>query len=396
MGQRNMKLKKGTLIFFSLLTFLCLRRFLSYEERLDELWLHEFPLEYLTSLETHSLNLSARLMTTVEPARLYLEEVFNLKDTYTCELLSPSIFQDGSVYFRTLCGERGKGGFSFISKSRLTSGAIEEVTLLGLVPPSYLSYEENGFEDCRGFTWDGTSYLICSVQSGRASRKQVAVTLGKKNQVLEFNVSGLELSRIEKNWTPLVHNRNLYFIYSFTPFIVLKCNVVDWRNFHCDVEHAEATESVSDFTVLRGGTPCVPIDHKRYLCISHGRWVYRDSRRRSKRSDSNVFFYRGLITVIGTDPWGIIGISSVLHFPQTPCSLKETQKNVEYPTGILKEGNRIILGAHFKDEICKFFEYPNLLQQVEPFTYPVPLTHRQIESFLSQELSKILKNPNWC
>lgn len=87
---------------------------------------------------------------------------------------------------------------------------------------------------------------------------------------------------LDKNWTPVVHNDNLYLIYSFSPLIVLRA---DLKSGHCH----EVTKSLrhfawtSKFGEMRGGTPAVQMGDADYITFFHSSGHFPEHKNQEKK-----------------------------------------------------------------------------------------------------------------
>lgn len=128
-----------------------------------------------------------------------------------------------------------------------------------------------GLEDLRIFTWKDELWYI---SNNRVTHDTPQLVLGR----LEFKEDHVEVkskvvlkgprpeSMCEKNWMYFVRNDELYFIYSHTPYIVLKCNS---ETGICTHEVKETKYNMVDF---RGScAPCVFSVEKTqgYLSLIH-------------------------------------------------------------------------------------------------------------------------------
>ncbi|GJQ10011.1 hypothetical protein GpartN1_g1802.t1 [Galdieria partita] len=352
----------------------------------------------LTSFEGRvSLSFDVKVLDSTKFLVDQLASRFLIQEPFRCLLVSPSIFQDGEVYFRTLCEQRSKGGFSFISKSQLRERRLNGVDIIGALPPSFISLEENGFEDCRGFEWKYNRYLICSVQTGISERKMSFVSVSELRSY-PVKTAGIDLLKVEKNWTPLVWQDILFLIYSFSPLVVLECEKrLDY--FYCEVVYKETGDVVTEATILRGGTPCIWLRRNQFFCFCHGRWV--EEGRRSSKSEvetekEDSYFYRGIVVVLQVYPFRILSVSSPLKLFPSLCSSRISRKSVEYPTGIAQFDDTLLLGVHFHDEVSYIFEVSNLVAQLNTLQFDYGLNVSTVEAYLESHKGSVIRNTKWC
>ena len=71
-----------------------------------------------------------------------------------------------------------------------------------------------------------------------------------------LRIDGVELSSIEKNWSPFVHDGELLMSYSLEPHVVVRCA---WAGGACEVAHNSSNPFLATYLTLgqelRGGTP---------------------------------------------------------------------------------------------------------------------------------------------
>lgn len=132
-----------------------------------------------------------------------------------------------------------------------------------------------GFEDCRIFEWGSNYWFTCTVcdSNEQAVRRMGLCQIPDElvdstinvEKVIVFN--GPEESRWEKNWMHFIVNNNLFFIYSYDPFVIYKLNN---QTGQCELERK--IESKYDFSQFRGSAAPIEFDDG-YLMIVHERIV---------------------------------------------------------------------------------------------------------------------------
>lgn len=126
----------------------------------------------------------------------------------------------------------------------------------------------SGIEDCRLFNWKGEQWFCCTTTdtSPQAHQVSVAKLEEQDNQPLFkklFPLARPDANRIEKNWMPFIRNKELFFIYSYDPFVVYKPNLHTAQSklfMHYTTAY--------DLSQLRGSAPPIAWN-KGYLMLVH-------------------------------------------------------------------------------------------------------------------------------
>lgn len=145
---------------------------------------------------------------------------------------------------------------SFNRKLGVIEGA-EDARVFGLKGNQYLYYQT--------LDEDSTNGLDCDIwifdPINQKSRKVIA-----------------GLSYNGKNWAPFELNDELYFIYSFDPFIVLKANLDGnqeiiceqiWPKVKVELTNLKWGDSLGYFGPIRGGSQLVPINDHYFIGFTH-------------------------------------------------------------------------------------------------------------------------------
>ena len=127
-----------------------------------------------------------------------------------------------------------------------------------------------GGEDARAF-WKNDKLYILVVDTIKKNNKNYTVQcLGeistKNGNILNYNIlkiKGKKINNCEKNWTPWVHNNNIYMSYMINPHTILSVNE---NNGICKqlVKH----NFNKNFPKISGGSPAIRYG-KYYLGIGH-------------------------------------------------------------------------------------------------------------------------------
>lgn len=112
---------------------------------------------------------------------------------------------------------------------------------------------DTGPQDARIFEYQSCRWIIFNMLCADGFRRMhlYNVTLGGKAQPL--CIDGKDISKVEKNWTPLVFNGKLLLIYSFVPLVLLQ---FDSETGMCKVVYASRE---TPNPIYRGGCPAIAL-----------------------------------------------------------------------------------------------------------------------------------------
>ena len=151
--------------------------------------------------------------------------------------------------------------------------------------PKNKNIQEKGYEDARIFVFNGNICLLANyyfyLKNTLTVRpsilelfpvSQLSHIQDQEKEIIPKQIvhldANIELQDIEKNWSPLVHENILYFIYYFYPLKILKYNDTLKK---CELVYSEKYET--DCLIgkgLRGSSQCIPYKNF-YLTIAHTR-----------------------------------------------------------------------------------------------------------------------------
>lgn len=140
----------------------------------------------------------------------------------------------------------------------------EELQLPSMISSGFMF---DGWEDIRLFMYNDE--ICCSFTSLQTNHKRIqTMCMAQLKNPSEYIVLDQYGSgKIQKNWVPLVNNKNLYFIYSFYPLTILKYD----ENLKKIKLHQVTKLKYAN--KWHGGTPAISLeslgypDH--YICIIH-------------------------------------------------------------------------------------------------------------------------------
>lgn len=137
-------------------------------------------------------------------------------------------------------------------------------------------------EDVKLFAFDGQIYGIGS-RILNAAENSCCMTLGKiasdLNNATLRDISSPFGLRQEKNWSPFVHDGNIYFLYSYHPLIVVKYRLETGCVEFCNPEHAIYPPRALSFLICGSSSGFETPDG--YLFVAHRRSVRLPSLRRA-------------------------------------------------------------------------------------------------------------------
>jgi hypothetical protein len=138
-----------------------------------------------------------------------------------------------------------------------------------------------GFEDPRLFLWEDAPFIIMNGCAG--PNRRLYLHNVRLNHTVELwvhdptkaadPVAQSDLGKVQKNWTPYVHNKTLRLIYSFGKTAVKGVlEVVSTATGECVLVHGSL--SYSDFEPYIGSTPLEPWSFPFYVGYVHTRDIY--------------------------------------------------------------------------------------------------------------------------
>jgi len=158
-----------------------------------------------------------------------------------------------------------------------------------------------GYEDPRLFIWNNEVWVICY----RRCKKLVKGFLHKiiifkfnepkKKFYLHFN----KRNKIEKNWMPFDHNGDLYLIYSYSPFVILRANFTGKKIIYCDIVKVVDRKDGN----IGLSSPPVTYDDQHLLCSAHVRGSTR-----GKPTRHNFFFLLDRYTLEPSPPTKVVSM----------------------------------------------------------------------------------------
>ncbi len=226
-------------------------------------------------------------------------------------------------------------------------------------------------EDPRLFTWQDKIYLMYNNSlDGTLSgpRKIFIVEVVPRGDqpgfsfANDFRLRYANETKIEKNWTPVVDNEQLYFIYDFNKSVVLKIEKIDAENGEIElVNFANSAAATSlpawHFGSLSGGTPAVkdPISPEGNLVS-----VFHSFTREFDISGLKRKYYMGFVEFSLKD--GLL-IKRKSQVPVVDPSFYQGRNHnhgaqVVFPGGLIIRADKYIVAIGQHDESVKILEIP--------------------------------------
>jgi len=114
---------------------------------------------------------------------------------------------------------------------------------------------DSGPQDSRVFVLKNEIWIVFNMLCADGFRRMHLYNVTKDDHnAIPLIINGKDKSRTEKNWTPLIFNNEIYFIYSFSPLILLNC---DPHSGNCKVFYSNNNQPKQYF---RGGSPAIAFD----------------------------------------------------------------------------------------------------------------------------------------
>ena len=206
----------------------------------------------------------------------------------------------------------------------------------------------DGPSDPRIFSFKNRLYLTFDMLNGWNDYHHFYMWDYTEERLIKFRIfengKELPLQDWEKNWSPLVLDGELYFIYGLDPLVVLKCNTSGL----CDVVYRQKVDPNRRIHhYLRGGTPYVVYKFPYFITFAHSH----------THCDGDKRMYRAHFVVLSVEPtFRIVYVSDSLQFhPKVmgrralpfffPCF-----DSYVFPVSINLRGQDIVdFGAHLND-----------------------------------------------
>jgi hypothetical protein len=186
------------------------------------------------------------------------------------------------------------------------------------------TYTLSGFdldsEDPRLFLYHNEIYMLFNIRNPRVTGgRLMCLSRYDRFHPVQLRIENRTLCYIEKNWSPLIKNDQLYLIYTYEPLVVLKydfnekgvCQVIYDQTLLTPTP-APTPASMSPFSHLRGGSNLLPFNEDRdlYIGLCHSR-IETDQ----INIGGYVYcYYLPHLVLIDTRDWKLLYVSPILIF----------------------------------------------------------------------------------
>lgn len=172
-------------------------------------------------------------------------------------------------------------------------------------------------EDPRLFMYHDQIYtMINIIDHNNRNHRLMCITPYEEFKPVVLKIKDFPINGIEKNWTPLVKDDQLYLIYTFDPMVVIR------YDFNpeglCELVFAQSgvTFPLTTYRYLRGGSNMLPLGDRKgvYFGLCHSRieadfcniggWPY-------------PYYLPHLIVIDTNNGWKIVYLSKPLRFEDT-------------------------------------------------------------------------------
>jgi len=184
-------------------------------------------------------------------------------------------------------------------------------------------------EDNRVFEWNGEPYIIFNAQNTRKKRSMYIYNIDKK-VTTKLKLDKVD-NAIQKNWIPLVVNGELYFIYSFTPFTVIK--LISEETGECKLVKGHI-QSQANMKGLYGSTPLIPWNYPYYIGFLHSRLPHLP-----------------YSVIVDTQNWKVVQIGKQIQF-EKPEEAKWDNRNkgiIQFPYDLKVKDTDVRMYIDFQD-----------------------------------------------
>lgn len=204
------------------------------------------------------------------------------------------------------------------------------------VPPKFPSLIQ-GYEDVRLFAVGDKLYGIatCREHSEENINQMCLIDIDKQHVVLLHGYG--DKRTCEKNWAPLVTDRTVYLVYSYSPLIVLKCDTISGL-----VSEYQTSSTISDFSSYRGGSQFIPLtiqNQDGFIGVIH-----QVAKRNLPGGRVGRYYYHRFVFMTLNE--GVFDITKISH----PFYFME--KTIEFASGLCHDvrSNILVLTFGFEDK----------------------------------------------
>ncbi|MBS0586319.1 MAG: hypothetical protein JSR76_08535 [Verrucomicrobia bacterium] len=224
-----------------------------------------------------------------------------------------------------------------------------------------VSFKDAG-QDARLITVGENIYAIYNdetIEGGKSVRRIYMARVGVKGEEITlepalklifpeteaFAKRGLIHLDREKNWSPFVHENELYFVYLITPHVVLKADVTTGQ---CLELSETALEKFWSYNTPYGGTPAIATEGE-YLAFFHASTATEN--RWQKKLERGGYYF-GAYTFSETFPFQVLRRTT---FPLYPSKLPWQRRKIVYPMGLIEKKDHYMVFAGVSDKKVYLF-----------------------------------------
>jgi hypothetical protein len=231
--------------------------------------------------------------------------------------------------------------------------------------------QEYEAEDPRLFLYENEIYIIFNIknQNGRS----VCISPYKKFVPIKLFIEGEKMNEIEKNWSPFVKDKKLFFVYCYHPLIIISYDFNEEGRCHVVYKPNNINLPLEPFwkITIRGSTNLLPYKEQYYIGLVHST-IWAD---RLNIGSCSYPYYCPFLILLDTKKWSIVYISKPLILECDDINIKIDKKDnyifeendwhcVNYPTSInnIRE-NEYIVTFNINQNNC--LKYKLIIDQIE-------------------------------
>jgi hypothetical protein len=126
-------------------------------------------------------------------------------------------------------------------------------------------------EDPRMILYHDQIYMIFNIRNPDTHGRIMCISSYDEFKPIRLYVDGMTPNHIEKNWSPLVKDDQLYFVYSYDPLVILHYDMNPQGR--CDVVFKQDNIPLpfNTTTYIRGGSNLIPYRDGYYIGLCHSR-----------------------------------------------------------------------------------------------------------------------------
>jgi hypothetical protein len=143
-------------------------------------------------------------------------------------------------------------------------------------------------EDARLFIWREEMWILCNGLNDTNKRHMFLVKINDAGGFftggIPIELCSVDSQNFEKNWSPFIMNNELYFVYSITPFVILKYDENSERCIKATFGINNFFQELSSYYFnnlhIRCGTPFLSLEKNEWIGIGHS--VFKNLRKMRK------------------------------------------------------------------------------------------------------------------